>query len=270
MRGMAKAFMPLPILLAIALGGLLWSRVADPSSASGTVASDSTPAVDYGDSDSDGIPNFMLLESSDGEAFRRWFTFLAEAAFYQGPEVRPAEINDCAALLRFAFREAFRKHDGAWASGLRLPVPPALPAILKYQYPHTPLGANLYRIRAGGFLPEDLRDGSFAQFADAKTLRLYNTRLVSRDIRAALPGDLLFYHQEEQRMPDHAMVYVGPSHFEGGATHWIVYHTGPDGTDKGEIRRPSLEELMNHREPRWHPVAANPRFLGVYRWRIVQ
>ncbi|MCC6262020.1 MAG: DUF1175 family protein, partial [Bryobacterales bacterium] len=38
---------------------------------------------------------------------------------------------------------------------------------------------------------------------------------------------------------------------------------------KGEMRRPSLAELFRHPEPRWHPTAANPTFLGVYRWKIL-
>ena len=264
---MMKALLPLPILLGVALGGVAYTRLSEPSAAVKTAAH--TPVVDYADSDRDGIPNFLLLQPQDGSAFRRWFTFLAESTYYQEPANLPVEINDCAALLRFAFREAFRKHDGVWADGIRLPIPPAMPSIAKYQYPQTPLGANLFRIRSGGFEPQDLHDGAFAEFADAKTLRAYNTRFVSRDIRAALPGDLLFYRQEEQQMPDHAMVYVGESHFEPGSARWIVYHTGPDGDDKGEIRRPSVEELMRHREPRWHPVAGNSSFLGVYRWRIL-
>ena len=47
-----------------------------------------------------------------------WFTYLAEAQ-YHAPAL-PPEITDCAALLRFAYREALREHDGRWASDLKL------------------------------------------------------------------------------------------------------------------------------------------------------
>jgi uncharacterized protein YfaT (DUF1175 family) len=70
-------------------------------------------------------------------------------------------------------------------------------------------------------------------------------------------------------MPFHAMVYLGPSQFEPGPQRYIVYHTGPDGKDPGEIRRPSTAELMRHPKPQWRPVSGNPYFLGVYRWNIL-
>ena len=65
----------------------------------------------------DGIPDALRLDDPrDEQAFRRWFTFLAEAQYFQPPPSRPAEINDCAALIRYAYREALRKHDGPWSA----------------------------------------------------------------------------------------------------------------------------------------------------------
>ena len=49
----------------------------------------------------------------------------------------------------------------------------------------------------------------------------------------------------------------------------IDYHTGPRGDGPGEMRRLTLEELRNFPQPEWRPDAANPRFLGVYRWNIL-
>ena len=31
----------------------------------------------------------------------------------------------------------------------------------KYEYPHTALGANIFRTRQGSFAPDDVRDGTF-------------------------------------------------------------------------------------------------------------
>ena len=116
---------------------------------------------------------FLLLDDeADRAAFIAWFTFLAEAQ-YVAPEL-PAEIVDCAALIRFAYREALREHDGEWAAHLKLTAVPPIPGVRKYAYPFTPLGARLFRTGEG-----------FAEFADAQTLVRYNTYFVSRDIRSA-------------------------------------------------------------------------------------
>src|SRR6185436_1572070 len=59
------------------------------------------------DSDNDGIPDAAELQSfMDRENFRRWFTLIAEAQFYQLSEQWNAEQRDCAGLVRFALREA--------------------------------------------------------------------------------------------------------------------------------------------------------------------
>jgi len=218
----------------------------------------------------DGTPDFLRLEEADREAFRRWFTFLAEMPFVQPPERVPAEVNDCGALLRFAYREALREHTSLRANELLLEGTPPGPSVQKYQYPYTPLGANLFRVQPGRFRADDTAGGAFAQFADAETLRQLNAHFVSRDLSQARPGDLLFYRQLSQDLPYHAMVFLGRSHLEEGGEQYIVYHTGPLGKEKGEIRRPSVKELMNHPSPRWRPLPGNRNFLGVYRWNILR
>ncbi len=217
----------------------------------------------------DGTPDFLRLDDADRQAFRRWFTFLAEMQFVQPPARVPAEVNDCGALLRFAYRESLREHTSAWANELGLEGTPPGPSVQKYQYPFTPLGASLFRVEAGRFVAPDI-SSAFAQFADAETLRRLNTHFVSRDLRQARPGDLLFYRQLSQELPFHTMVFLGPSHFEEGGEQYIVYHTGPLGESQGEIRRPSVTELVNHPSPRWRPLPGNPNFLGVYRWNILR
>jgi hypothetical protein len=226
---------------------------------------------DFTDSADDGTPDFLRLDDPDDQqAFRRWFTFLAEAQYFEAPERRPAEIADCAALIRYAYREALRLHDGNWATGAHLPVVPATPSVAKYQYPFTPLAADLLRVKAGGFQPADLAAGAFAQFADAKTLQLRNTHFVTRDLDRAQPGDLLFYRQASDHMPFHSMIYLGASQISKDAGRYLVYHTGPDAGGPGEIRRPTLDELRRFPEPDWRPLPDNPRFLGVFRWNILR
>src|SRR4029079_2590031 len=63
-----------------------------------------------------------LASESDRGAFRGWFVFLADAAFY-----RPVpEVTDCAGLIRFAAGESLRAHTREWLRGVQLPVDPGL------------------------------------------------------------------------------------------------------------------------------------------------
>ncbi|WP_263417457.1 DUF1175 domain-containing protein [Terriglobus albidus] len=213
----------------------------------------------------DGTPEYLRLHSSaDRAAFRRWFSSLADLAAATPPQKLPAEINDCAALLRWCYRGALHAHNEVWQA--TLPIEFALPSgsASQYVYPLTPLGANLFRVREGPYSPADLSNGSFAQFADAKTLWQRNTFFVSRDLGAAREGDLLFYRQLEQNSPYHSMIVTGSKR------DWVVYHTGPVGSGPGEIRRVALEDLLDHPDPRWRPVSHNTNFMGVYRWSILR
>jgi uncharacterized protein YfaT (DUF1175 family) len=227
--------------------------------------------LDPSDSYADGTPDFLRLHTAqDRQSFRGWFTSIAEAQADQ-PKL-PAEIDDCAALLRFAYREALHAHDETWLNSHPMETPQ--PSIRQYVYPQTPLGANLFRVRPGPFSPEDLGNGSFAQFADARTLMERNTYLVGRDLRQARPGDLIFYRQLDQNSPYdvpgatphhspfHSMIFCGES--------GVVYHTGPIHQGKGEMRRLLLSDLLHHPDTRWRPLPENANFLGVYRWNILR
>lgn len=228
-------------------------------------AAEAKPAAAWVDSFGDGTPDFLRLDDgADRLAFRSWFTYLAEETYFSSKP--PADVIDCAALIRYAYREALRAHDATWASNLRLTHVPPMPAVAKYSYPHTPLGAGLFRVSAG----DELSPAEFAQFADAEALRTLNTHFVSRDVRRARPGDLLFYRQPDQKLPYHTMIFIGPSQISGGQEQWVVYHTGPDRSGPGEIRRVEIRELLQHPYPRWRPVPENLAFLGVYRWNILR
>lgn len=275
MRGVPCRF---AVLCAIALVALLCGFILPhrlgPAARQISALKSSLPAhesaISFTDSYGDGTPDFLRLHAAeDRAAFRRWFTLLAESQYYNQNHL-PAEIDDCAALLRFSYRESLRQHDSAWAGSLELPRTPLPGEVRQYHYPYTPLAAALFRVGAGNFDEADLRNGAFADFADAKTLRRYNTYFVARDLAHAQPGDLLFFRQSSHEMPFHAMIFLGRSQMEPGPERFVVYHTGPEGHWRGEVRRLSVSELMNYPDARWRPVVSNPAFLGVYRWNILR
>ncbi len=160
-----------------------------------------------------------LSHPADRDSFRRKFCELAESQYLGDPA---PEVNDCAALLRFAY------------------------------------------LRASGQLFETA-DGA-RYFADAQTLKERNCRFISRKWQAARPGDLFFYLNLDQDQPFHAMVFLGHFTAQPDGRRYVVYHTGGK---PGEVKRPSLEELLLHPDPRWRPQPGNPNFLGIHCWRIL-
>jgi len=251
------------------LSGRVGFRIEFPGYLAATAALTLLP--DTRDSAEDGTPDALRLDDQhDILAFRRWFTYLAELQYFQKPEARPAEIGDCAALIRYAYREALRNHDTAWADAAALAVVPAFDSVAKYQYPYTPLGATLYRVRPGPFRTSDLTDGSFLEFADAETLWKCNTHPAGRSLASAAPGDLLFFRHHTARLEFHSMIYLGASQIRPDGRRYVLYHTGPQGTSPGEIRRLSVEEIVQFPQAEWRPLASNPSFLGVARWNIIR
>jgi uncharacterized protein len=254
-----------------------WHRGAEPGNATAVSAPRSLPWTDtYGD----GTPDFLrLTDPADQAAFRRWFVLIAEYQAVRPKSEVPAEITDCASLLRYAYREALKRHNESWFIDTGIEVAPPPGEIRAWAYPHSPLGSALFRVRPGAFEPSDIDTGAFAQFADAKTLVERNAYFVSRDVSQAQPGDLLFYRQLGQSSPWHSMILT-----RAGAGAEVVYDTGPDHGHSphgagpvrggpgapGELRRVALAELLDHPQPQWRPLPANPNFLGVYRWNILR
>jgi uncharacterized protein YfaT (DUF1175 family) len=233
---------------------------------SATTRPPATDAHSWTDSFGDGTPDFLrLADPADQAAFRKWFTLIADYQAIRPKAEIPPEITDCAGLLRYAYREALKRHDDSWfmATGIEVMALPG--EIRAWRYPDTPLGANLFRVSPSPFDPADLTNTAFAQFADAKTLVELNAYPVTRDVREAEPGDLLFYRQFGQSSPWHSMIVT-----RIGSEPGVVYHTGPDHNTPGEIRRVTLAELLDHPQPQWRPIPANPNFLGVYRWNILR
>lgn len=200
-------------------------------------------------------------DAADREAFRAWFVLLADAQFY-----RPTtDVTDCAGLVRHAAREALRPHTTEWLRRMRLPMTRVYPEVVNRPAARDGM-VPIFRVSDDG-------DVRHAEFADAQTIVRDNATRVGRDVAARRPGDLLVFYQPQQDEPYHLMVFVGRSVFEEEGNDWVVYHTGPiteeiDEAAQGEARKVRLGDLMRHPEPRWRPLAVNPRFLGVYRLRL--
>jgi uncharacterized protein len=184
-------------------------------------------------------------------------TLLVRAPGRQPVRAAQPEIADCAALVRFAFREALRPHTTEWVRHTKLPGTPTFPDVRSAPRPG-PDGWPLFRV-SGGSSPR------YAEFADARTIVSLNTRPIGRETGALQPGDLLYYSQPEQAQPDHLMVFLGRSTFEPGGNDWVVYHTGPLDDGPGEVRKVRLTDLERHPAPRWRPVSSNRRFVGIFR-----
>jgi len=209
-----------------------------------------------------------LADESDRAAFRAWFVLLADAEFYR----TTPDVTDCAALVRHAAREALRPHTPEWIRQAALPVVRVYPDV-RARTPMIAGGLALFRV-------SNSSPARYAEFADARTIIRFNARFLGRDAQALRPGDLLYFHQDDQDEPDHLMIFVGASVFEPEARDWIVYHTGaPNRTELadpgnrvpagGEVRKVRLADLLRHPAPRWRPVSNNPGFVGVFRLEML-
>jgi uncharacterized protein YfaT (DUF1175 family) len=224
------------------------------------------------DSDNDGIPDAAELPSfMDRENFRRWFTLIAETQFYRLSKEWNAEQRDCAGLVRFAWREALRRHDRAWFQKMGPGYKAIGPDVARYNLEQSPLGEKLFRTNFGSYKDGDLSTEIFSEFADARTLKTFNAKFVSRDRHYAQSGDLLFFYQPwVQKFPYHVMIFLGDSKLsDEPSSDWVVYHTGASPTDEGTVKKVELSVLDHHPNPRWRPVETNKNFLGFYRLKIL-
>ncbi|HEY6046087.1 MAG TPA: DUF1175 family protein [Pyrinomonadaceae bacterium] len=226
-----------------------------------------------GDSDNDGIPDFAELRSfEDRESFRRWFTNIAETQFYHLSDQWKKDQRDCAGLVRFAIREALRRHDRTWFQKMGPAYDSVAHDVAGFDLDNNQLGEKIFRAESGSFQESDLRNGRFTEFADARTLKNFNTVFIGRDRREAQPGDLLFFYQPwVQKFPYHVMIFLGaPRVAPNGERDWVVYHTGSTATDDGAVKKVELSVLDQHPDPRWRPIESNRNFLGFYRLKTLQ
>ncbi len=141
--------------------------------------------------------------------------------------------RDCAGLIRFAFRAAYKR------------VAPERLA--------TPLWKN--------------ERGQPSDFADAETLLGQSFTPLGRDdaTREALrTGDVLAFRQEHDSGPVfHLMLVVRPED-RAHAPARVVYHPGEKGA---EVRTGLLHNLATEAPLEWRPVPNNAGFLGFFRFK---
>ena len=163
---------------------------------------------------------------------------VAKTAMQQLDGIDPdwlVEQRDCAGLVRFAYRSAYR---ALWPEKL-----------------------------ATG--PWRDRLGTPTAFADAETLVAYNFAIVGRDATAisdVKSGDLIAFRQEpsaDEPPVFHLLIAVRP--FDR-AHHdvQVVYHPGEPGA---AVRVGSLVTMASDAPKEWQPVPENRAFLGVFRLR---
>jgi uncharacterized protein len=126
----------------------------------------------------------------------------------------------------------------------------------------------LYRKTTGSRGPMWRRaDGSAAEFVSADELLAYNFTPISREpVRDAVAtGDLLAFYDPAKPPADawHLMLVLTPP---GTAPDrlLVIYHNGASGLDAA-VRKVWLDDLLTG-PPEWRPVAANPSFVGTFRW----
>ena len=174
--------------------------------------------------------------SAPSEALLR--RLVAETAVAQARAIDPAweeRQRDCAGLVRFAYRTAYRQ------------LQPA-------------------RVAEGLFRDGD---GRPAHFADAASLDRWSFAPLGRDerARAALrSGDLAAFARDDDGGPGlvmHLMLVVAPDDPAHGQA-LVVYHPGEPGA---AVRVGRLDELIRDAPGGWRPVPENPLFLGFYRFK---
>lgn len=209
------------------------------------------------DSDGDGFPDESeLVTEGDRAAFRGWFVRIAESQFLKKNPSWNANERDCAGLIRYAYREALKKHDDRWLARSGIVVDKNLPDVTRFNYPAVPLlGEKIFKIKKGS-----ADDAScFGSFADAGVLLSYNTVFVSRKMADARAGDILFFHLESAESPYHSMIIS-----EVKDDPIVVYHTGKDDV----VKRVPLSYLKDSGP--FEIIESNSRFLGIYRFKILE
>jgi uncharacterized protein YfaT (DUF1175 family) len=224
-----------------------------------------------GDRDLDGFPDAVeLVDHSDRQAFRHWFTAVAEAQFYTTDPRWDRIHRDCAGLVRYAYKQALRRHDRDWLSRTPYLHRPGHADVRRYNFPEVPVvGELVFRASPGPYRPESEVEGQFSASASAQVLWEHNTVFISRTVAQATRGDLLFFFDPERHSsPMHTMVLLDPPDKTDDPR--VVYHTGsgPEG-ESGEVRIVTLSALRIHTDDHWHVRPDNPHFKGFYRWKIL-
>jgi len=248
---------------------------AEPPETSSSVTVDSArvaASFSTSDLDADGFPDACELEDeTDRRNFRRWFVSIAESQLYKEDPAWRQDDHDCAGLIRFAYREALKRHDTKWLRSKPFLIDAAIADVRQYNYPSVPfLQTKIFRTRAGSFREPDLNDTTFAVTALAAKLRSYNTVFVGKSLENLHPGDLLFFlNTGDVKMPQHSMIFLGDRRKAPSLDDSVIYHTGRRNHEPGMLKKVRLADLLEHPDERWRPAPENRYFLGYYRWKIL-
>ena len=176
---------------------------------------------------------------------------LAQAKAFS-PLWEPSQ-RDCAGLVRFAFREALKPRTLEQRVKLGLPSQLTFPPVSIMARLHFPEYPRLWR----------QGNGTHGAFADSEILIGHNFLPIGRSVEEAQSGDILAYAKSfTTDDPLHLMIVARSPH--GGLM--TVYHNGARAPH-GAVRVVRIGELDTADDETWRPVAANPHFLGVYRWK---
>jgi len=164
---------------------------------------------------------------------RREVGQVALAQFQKFDPLWHPDQRDCAGLVRFAYRSAYKRFHAE-----RLARP-------------------LWR---------DVR-GQPSEFADAETLLTRSFVTLGRDeatLESLRTGDLVAFRQEQDSGPIfHLMLVVRPED-KAHAPARVVYHPGEKGA---AVRTGVLHKLATEAPVEWRPVPQNTAFLGFFRFK---
>ena len=197
-----------------------------------------------------------FLLPADDQAVRQ---SVSRLALYQSRKISPAwevKQQDCAGLVRFAYREALEARSAKQLQDLAIPSALYLPVVSVFSRRAL---AHYPKIWQVGY--NNQGDASFGSFADAETLLSFNFRKKARDPAQARNGDILVFQREmEDEQPFHLMIFI-----ENHPNDLVVYHNGATGK-AAQVRVVAVADLLTSPDAVWIPRSTNPHFLGVYEW----
>ena len=139
------------------------------------------------------------------------------------------EVTDCAALVRFAFREALRAHTPEWARRVALPFAPTFPDVRSAPQPASS-GWPLFRVVG------DARRATPSSPTRGRSSRSTRARSAATSARCSRATcSTSGSPSSAARSPDGVR---RPIVLRSASTRdWVVYHTGPTDDGPGEVRR---------------------------------
>ena len=203
--------------------------------------------------------DILELDNKDSESFNLWFSNIIINIFNEDMLI-PKNYSDCAGLIRFAYKEALKKHDQHWLNTNNYKGF-IYEDVRKYNYPEVPF------INTDIFLVDDIvhDKNSYSNFASARYLIEYNMDYLGKNLINAKTGDILaFFHPNDVEFPYHLMIYI-----EQYNQRYVIYHTGPiSDKNPGELRLTKIDNLK-YSDPSWIADKENKNFLGYYRFKII-